>query len=56
MEIGTLVKHLPERVSSQRAKWFGIVVGFNRGMALVKWLTVNKLTYHPPPHLEVLCS
>jgi len=56
MEIGTLVKHPPERVSSRRAKWLGIVVGFDGGMALVEWLTEGYRTYHPTPHLEVLCS
>jgi len=56
MEIGTLVKHLPERVSAKRAKWLGIVVGTSNTLVLVKWLTVNKLTYHPSPHLEVICE
>jgi len=56
MQIGTLVKHLPERVSARRAKWLGIVVGFDGGMALVEWLTEGYRTYHPVPHLEVLCK
>jgi hypothetical protein len=56
MQIGDLVKHLPERVSSRRAKWFGIVVGFDGGMALVDWLNEGLISYHPPPHLEVLCK
>ena len=56
MQVGDLVKHKPERVSSKRAKWFGIVVGFDGGMALVEWFNESHRTYHPPQHLEALCK
>ena len=56
MQVGTLVKHLPERVSSRRAKWLGIVVAVNDQYALVEWLNEGYNSYHPPQHLEVLCE
>ncbi len=55
MKVGTLVKHPPERVSERRAEWLGVVVAVNDQFALVEWLTEGYRTYHPIPHLEVLC-